>query len=161
MKTKNEPNEQRHRLSQLRLVASVTPMVALGAIVAFAGVGYPLKAAAESVSETFRTECRKTSDRGCSANGAGVYQAPSGYYIEADSISEGQVVNYWKKQPRCYAPKLDGRVAVPFPGTTAVATFFTSFNAPMHVESGSGGGNLGQVAFVNCRYSFRINELPN
>ena len=119
-----------------------------------------IPASAESVEQSFRTECRKAHSGGCSANGQGVYQAPTGYYIEKDSISSGEPLNYWMKQPRCYQPQLDGSVSIPFPGTTAMATFYTSFKAPMHVESGSGMANIGKVAFVNCRYRFRISRLP-
>lgn len=117
-------------------------------------------ATAASMDTTFRAECRKTSDRGCSADKFGVYQAPSGYYIEPKSISVGEVINYWKKQPRCHLPILDGLVSVPFPGSDAVATFYTSFKAPIHVESGSGFADMGKVAFVDCRYRFQVKKLP-
>lgn len=132
-----------------RIVACALPLLLLANI-----------AAAESANSTFRAECRKTSDRGCSADKIGVYQAPTGYYIEPSSISAGEVLNYWMKQPRCLLPTLDGRVAIPFPNSDASATFYTSFKAPLHVESGSGGANIGKVAFVDCRYSFQIKKLP-
>ncbi|WP_157374352.1 hypothetical protein [Salipiger sp. CCB-MM3] len=108
----------------------------------------------------FRAECRKTSDRGCSANANGVYNAPPGKYIEEQSVTSGQVLNYWLKQPICGKPTLEGKVYKQFPGTTATATFHTSFKAPIHVESGSGGGNIGKVAFIDCRYNFRLGDLP-
>ncbi len=117
-------------------------------------------AAATAAEANFRAECRKTNDRGCSADTFGVYNAPPGKYIEPDSVTSGSVVNYWKKQPRCHKPVLEGRVGYTIPGTTATATFFTSFKAPLHVESGSGGGDIGKVAFVNCRYNFVLGNLP-
>lgn len=115
---------------------------------------------AQSETIEFRAECRKANDRGCSADNTGVYQAPDGKYIEPDSVTAGQVMNYWKVQPRCQSPALAGRVPYTIPGTTAVASFFTSFQAPLHVESGSGLDDIGKVAFVTCRYSFRLGDLP-
>ena len=109
---------------------------------------------------TLRVECRKTSDRGCSANGAPAYQAPPGKYVKATSLSTGTVINYWAKNPVCGAAKPAGFVVYAPQGVDVEAQLPTSFTAPLHVESGSGGINIGKVAFVNCRYTFVPGDIP-
>ena len=49
---------------------------------------------------------------------------------------------------------------VRLPGTDIVAYLYTSAEANLHVESGSGPGDLGQVFYVNCKYTFRTKTLP-
>ncbi len=105
-------------------------------------------------------QCRKLSDRGCTANDMPSYQAPPGMYIEPDSVSSGSIVSFNGIKPVCYAPKLDGRVGYTIPNTTATATFFTSFKAHVQVQSGSGWSNMNQVFKIKCKYSFVINKLP-
>lgn len=119
--------------------------------------------AQEAREATLRVECRKTSDSGCTGHANQVISAPSGYYIVRDSISPGQVINTNNRggyRPLCGPATMSGSVPFPVPGTDIIADLFTSAYAPLHVESGGGGGDLGQVFYVNCRYSFQIRRLP-
>lgn len=108
-----------------------------------------------------RVECKKESDRGCTADGLVTYQAPSGKYIKAGSISpSGTVMNYWNKEPRCLEAKPSASVPFAVPETDIVASLDTAFTAHLHIESGSGMLDLGKVAFVNCKYTFVLGDIP-
>lgn len=109
-----------------------------------------------------RVECRKGSDRGCTAHGPACYQAPAGKYIKSGTLSKvGQVVNFWSKQPRCLAAETTSSIPYTFPGTDIIASLDTGFCATLHIESGSGFSNLGKVAFVNCKYTFELGDIPD
>jgi len=110
-------------------------------------------ASAETV--TLRVECRKDSDRGCTASGRACSAIGDSRYIVPGSPSGGTVQNYWSKNPRCGAPEADGYVAVPDTGLPYPPSYATQVCASLHVESGSGFANLGKVAFVNCNYQVR------
>lgn len=71
-------------------------------------------ASAETV--TLRVECRKDSDRGCTASGRACSAIGDNRYIVPGSPSGGTVQNFWSKNPRCGAPEADGYAAVPNTG---------------------------------------------
>jgi len=71
------------------------------------------------------------------------------------------VVNFWKKEPRCGQPQPSGHITYVIPNTDVEAQLMTSFSAFLHVESGSGLGDMGKVAFVDCEYSFVLGDIPN
>ena len=128
----------------------------------FTGVAFPtLTLAAES---NVRAECRKTSDRGCTAHTKATIKAPDGQYLIPDSLSNGEVTgtnNRGGYTPLCGPVKATGTVPYQLPGTDIIAYLYTSAEATLHVESGGGFGDMQQVFYVNCRYSFRTKTLPN
>ena len=128
------------------------------ALLTAATVAFASAASAESV--ILEGECRKRDTGGCTANNHPTYQAPDGKYIEPDSIAAGSVVSFNGIQPRCYEPELEGRVPYTIPGTSAVATFFTSFSAHVQVQSGSGIRDMNQVFKIKCEYNFNLGDLP-
>ena len=130
----------------------------------FSALAFSEPALAQKTTEAvLRVECRKTSDRGCTGRGDQVIAAPAGYYIVRDSISPGQVLNTNNRggyRPLCGPARMAGSVPFPVPGTDIIADLFTSAVASLHVESGSGGGDLNKVFFVNCRYTYQVRRLP-
>lgn len=111
----------------------------------------------------FRTECKKTDDRGCTADGPVCYTAPHGKAINPGSLpAQGTVVNHWNKEPRC-GKAVAGQLEyfqVPGAQSGVVAAYVTGFCANIHIESGSGFDNIGSNAFVNCRYGFSEFDIP-
>lgn len=109
---------------------------------------------------TLRAECRKGSDRGCTASYPVCYTAPDGKFIRASSLSPGSVLGYWSKNPRCGSPEVGSLLPYTIPGTDLETQLPLSFCAHLHVESGSGFSSIGKVAYVNCEYSFSLSDLP-
>lgn len=109
---------------------------------------------------TLRAECRKGSDRGCTASYPVCYTAPNGKFIRASSMSPGSILGYWSKKPRCGAPEVGSLLPYTIPGTDLETQLPLSFCAHLHVESGSGFINIGKVAYVDCEYSFSLSNLP-
>ena len=110
-----------------------------------------------------RSECRKEHSGGCSATRQVCHSVPSGTYLIEGSVGDGTVVNFWNKNPLCGSASLAGYVAIPVQGLPHPPSYPTQFCAQLHVESGSGIMDIGKVAFVDCRYSFRTFEYqpPN
>ena len=84
-------------------------------------------------------------------------------YLIPDSLTAGQVTgtnNRGGYRPLCGTAKATGTVPYQLPGTDIIAYLYTSAEAPLHVESGGGLRDLGQVFYVNCKYTFRTKTLP-
>lgn len=115
-------------------------------------------AEAKPHSFTLRVECRKDSDRGCTASGRICANAPSGYYFAAGQSVAGAHNNSWSPghAPVC-GTATTGAEGVPVNGLLAPI----SMCAGLHAESGSGGANLGKVAFVNCTYTATTYPIPD
>lgn len=123
---------------------------------ALAIIGVSLNAAAADA--TLRAECRKPDDRGCTARATNCVSAPDGKYI--DNVTPGSVVDFWNKNAQCGAPRMASHVPFQIPNTDINAFLFTSFCADLHVESGSGPADIGKVAYVNCRYTYGLRDIP-
>lgn len=117
-------------------------------------------AVGSSETVTLRAECRKGSDRGCTASYPVCHTAPDGKFIRASSLSPGSVLGYWSKNPRCGAPEVGSLLPYTIPGTDLETQLPLSFCAHLHVESGSGFSGIGKVAYVDCEYSFSLSDLP-
>jgi len=96
-------------------------------------------------------ECRKSSDRGCTAHAEDCYVAPSNFRIVENSISNGVISNFWGKNPTCGVPRVSKLDDSGKP---------IGFCATHHVESGSGVANLGKVAYVSCEYQIELTAIP-
>lgn len=114
---------------------------------------------ANAASTILRVECRKDGSGGCTADYEDCYSAPDGKFIRDGSISAGSAEKFWLKQPRCGAARISSRVSVILQNGSP-DRLATGFCANLHVESGSGMMNLGQVAFVDCRYDFQLGDIP-
>ncbi len=109
---------------------------------------------------TLRAECRKSSDRGCTASYPVCHTAPDGKFIRASSLSPGSVLGYWSMNPSCGSPEVGSLLPYTIPGTDLETQLPLSFCANLHVESGSGFSSIGKVAYVDCAYSFSLSDLP-
>jgi hypothetical protein len=135
-----------------------------GVSMAAVGSASAVVAPSDTVTVTVRAECRKTSDRGCTAHNLADISAPAGRYMIPDSLTVGTVVgtnNRGGYRPLCGMPVAVGTVPYQIPETDVIAYLYTSAKAPLHVESGGGYGDLKQVFYVNCQYTFRTGTIPH
>ncbi|GIT86128.1 hypothetical protein [Roseobacter sp. OBYS 0001] len=131
-------------------------------------IGAPIALLAATVSPTatevaIRGECRKTIDSGCTFSAYVGFNAPAGHYIVRDYILAGTVVNSDNRRghrPLCDPREPDATVPFPVPGMDIVADLNVSGKAILHVESGSGFGDLNQVFFVNYKYTYQTKPIP-
>lgn len=132
----------------------IRTVTALACLVSIAGQAY---AQSKSHQFTLRVECRKGSDRGCTASARVCANAPEGYYFAAGQSIAGAHNNSWSPghAPVC-GTATTGAEGVPINGLLAPI----SMCAGLHAESGSGGMNIGKVAFVNCNYTATIYPIP-
>lgn len=116
------------------------------------GVFLPAISTAEEFS--YRVECRKTSDRGCTADNTSCKTAPSGQLFINVKMAGGQ--GWLPEKVRCSKSEGDQRsvlATVNLPDgtmTTVDVTGYTQICVNAHAESGSGGANLNKVAWANC-----------
>lgn len=143
------------QLGVLLMTSKITVSSALATALFFCSV-----ASAVAETATLRVECRKTSDRGCTGHQRVCFSTPNGHYMVEGSVSEGSVNNSWGKNATCGPANPDGYVAVSGTNLPFPPSYPTQFCASLHIESGSGLNNLGQVAFVNCNYSYRQFKYP-
>ena len=103
-----------------------------------------------------RVDCRKDSDRGCTASNRVCANAPEGRYFAPQTVS-GAVDSALSpgRDPICGVAETGGQ-GVPVNGLLAP----TSMCAGLHAESGSGFGGLGQEYYVNCRYTATTYAIP-
>lgn len=114
--------------------------------------------AQESFKFPLRVECRKTSDKGCTADpGPVCANAPSGYFFAAGQSVSGQLVS--KHSPRTHWCKeaSTGAQGVPIGGGLLAPT---SMCASLHAESGGGMGGLNDVFHIECSYTATIHPIP-
>lgn len=112
------------------------------------------------VEEKKGATCRKTNTGGCTAKGDVCFSAPSGKFIEAASLGKGVVKSHWKKNPICETARPTSFVYVTPKGFPAAVPLPVQACLFSQAESGSGGGDFGKVAFVNCELTFVVHEIP-
>lgn len=117
-------------------------------------------AAATADTLEFKSKtCRKGNDKGCTAAGLSCAMAPKGKFITPGSFGgKGSVKSYWKKNPVCGASQPGRTVTLTHPDIGEY-TQAVELCAPTHIESGSGFGDIGKVAFVNCAYSVTYKSI--
>lgn len=104
--------------------------------------------------------CRKNSDRGCTAHQRICKTLPPNHYVVEGSVSSGVLGDWWAKNPTCYPAELDGWKAVSGTGLPQPPRYPSQICATLHIESGSGGGNMGRKAVVNCTYTYESFKYP-
>lgn len=103
-----------------------------------------------------RVECRKSSDRGCTAHDSQEFSAPLGMLIYSDAtIVEAQ--NGWGDGKQFCNLDFGGEVEVDF---VEADMMYRTVRLTAHAESGSGFMNLGKVAFRSCRVAVTLVEQP-
>lgn len=116
--------------------------------------------ASESVTDShsfeLRVECRKSSDRGCTASAPVCANAPSGRYFAVQSVSGSDAGSYSPGHAPVCGIASTGAEGVSIGGLLAP----TSMCANLHAESGSGISNIGKVFYAKCRYTAVTYPIP-